>query len=154
MASSRLVRSHLETLTKRMTLGICSSNLSIGFFNLAAKKVISMVNNRIVGITGRDRKWATFYSQMRNFLKAFQNLQSRPMLRSISGSQRQEVGIKHWVLPSGRWVRPCTNHTFSDTGTAFLSLSMNLSSRFTRMKAPSTWWTGMWADLELRKFIE
>ena len=36
-----------------MALGICSANISIGVFNLMHEEVLSIANNRIVGIAGK-----------------------------------------------------------------------------------------------------
>lgn len=36
-----------------MTLGICSANISIGVINLMASQVLSIENNRIIGIMGQ-----------------------------------------------------------------------------------------------------
>lgn len=37
-----------------MTLGICSANLSIGVYNVMSDRVLSIVNNRILGIAGKQ----------------------------------------------------------------------------------------------------
>ena len=36
-----------------MTLGICSANLSIGIYSWMSRRVSSIVNNRVIGISGK-----------------------------------------------------------------------------------------------------
>lgn len=40
--------------SSRMTIGVCSANISIGLITIVSDEVLSIVNNRITGIIGES----------------------------------------------------------------------------------------------------